>query len=43
MFCGKSVPRLALVHAKYIGHGKIAKIRTQRRENFPLLDFSATT
>ena len=34
MFCGKSFLRLALVHSKYIGHGIIAKIRTQRRVKF---------
>ena len=28
MFCGKSVLRLALVHSKYTGHGKITIIRT---------------
>ena len=42
VFCGKTVLRLALVHSKYIGHGKIAKIRTQRRVKLPLLSFSGT-
>ena len=43
VFCGKSDLRLTLFHSKYIEHRKIAKIRTQRRVNFPLLSFSATT
>ena len=43
VFCGKAVLRLALIHSKYIGHGKIAKIRTQQRIKFPLLTFPATT
>ena len=34
VLCGKAVVRLALVHSKYIGHGKIAKIRAQRRVKF---------
>ena len=34
MFYGKSFLMLALVHYKYIGHGIIAKIRTQRRVKF---------
>ena len=42
VLCAKSVLRLALFHSKYIEHRKIAKIRTQRRVNFPLLSFSAT-
>ena len=29
VLCSKAVLRLALIHSKYTGHGKIAKIRTQ--------------
>ena len=43
VFCGLAPLRLDLVHSKYIGHGKMAKIKAQRRIKFPLLNFPAAT